>query len=123
MDEEKRQDLIREFGSPGSSVDFLPARLLNLGLTIAFRQPHSLVPFIHQPTFSAKSASNSVVFSLCLLGLAILDSSYAATEKCCSQLATPSFGSEGSAQLVERLASAALLLMAWSISSPHVSSL
>lgn len=76
MDEEKRQDLIREFGSLGSSVDFLPARLLNLGLTIAFRQPHSLVPFIHQPTFSAKSASNSVVFSLCLLGLAILDSSY-----------------------------------------------
>ncbi|KAI1009615.1 hypothetical protein LB504_003033 [Fusarium proliferatum] len=129
MDEEKRQDLIREFSSPGSSVDFLPARLLNLGLTIAFRQPHSLVPFIHQPTFSAKSASNSVVFSLCLLGLAILDSSYvkpftahylpAATEKCCSQLATPSFGPEGSAQLVERLASAALLLMAWSISSPH----
>ncbi|KAI7769923.1 hypothetical protein LZL87_003413 [Fusarium oxysporum] len=129
MDEEKRQDLIREFGSPGSSVDFLPARLLNLGLTIAFRQPHSLVPFIHQPTFSAKSASNSVVFSLCLLGLAILDSSYvkpftahylpAATEKCCSQLATPSFGPEASAQLVERLASAALLLMAWSISSPH----
>ncbi|KAF5984302.1 hypothetical protein FCOIX_2805 [Fusarium coicis] len=129
MDEEKRQDLIREFGSPSSSVDFLPARLLNLGLTIAFRQPHSLVPFIHQPTFSAKSASNSVVFSLCLLGLAILDSSYvkpftahylpAATEKCCSQLATPSFGPEGSAQLIERLASAALLLMAWSISSPH----
>ncbi|KAF5584954.1 uncharacterized protein FSUBG_12617 [Fusarium subglutinans] len=129
MDEEKRQDLIREFGSSGSSVDFLPARLLNLGLTIAFRQPHSLVPFIHQPTFSAKSASNSVVFSLCLLGLAILDSSYvkpftahylpAATEKCCSQLAAPSFGPEGSAQLVERLASAALLLMAWSISSPH----
>ncbi|KAF4495760.1 C2H2 transcription factor [Fusarium agapanthi] len=76
MDEEKRQDLIRKFGSPGSSVDFLPARLLNLGLTIAFRQPHSLVPFIHQPTFSAKSASNSAVFSLCLLGLAILDSSY-----------------------------------------------
>ncbi|EXL55998.1 hypothetical protein FOCG_03712 [Fusarium oxysporum f. sp. radicis-lycopersici 26381] len=129
MDEEKRQDLIREFGSPGSSVDFLPARLLNLGLTIAFRQPHSLVPFIHQPTFSAKSASNSVVFSLCLLGLVILDSSFvkpftqhylpAATEQCCSQLATASFGPEGSAQLIERLASAALLLMAWSISSPH----
>ncbi|KAG5772895.1 hypothetical protein H9Q72_001074 [Fusarium xylarioides] len=129
MDEEKRQDLIREFGSLSSSVEFLPARLLNLGLTIAFRQPHSLVPFIHQPTFSAKSASNSVVFSLCLLGLAILDSSYvkpftahylpATTEKCCSQLATPSFGPEGSAQLVERLASAALLLMAWSIGSPH----
>ncbi|PNP80359.1 hypothetical protein FNYG_05958 [Fusarium nygamai] len=62
MDEEKRQDLIREFGSPSSS---------------------------------------------------------AATEKCCSQLATPSFGPEGSAQIIERLASAALLLMAWSISSPH----
>lgn len=44
----------------------------------------------------------------------------AATEQCCSQLATPSFGPEGSAQLIERLASAALLLMAWSISSPHV---
>ncbi|KAF4447930.1 hypothetical protein F53441_8589 [Fusarium austroafricanum] len=63
MDDEKRQDLIREFGSLGSTnpADFLPVRLLNLGLTIAFRQPHSLVPFIHQPTFSAKSASNSII--------------------------------------------------------------
>lgn len=78
MDEDKRQELIQEFLSDSDSnkegISFPPTRLLNLGLDIAFRQPHSLLPFIHRPTFSAKSASNSTVFSLCLLGLVVLDS-------------------------------------------------
>lgn len=86
LDEEKRQSLIREFalssqahgtvdyqGGGLSTISFPPTRLLNLGLDVAFRQPHSLLPYIHRPTFSAKSASNSIVFSLCLLGLAMLD--------------------------------------------------
>jgi hypothetical protein len=76
MDGGKREQLIEEFAIAyePSSVDFPPARLLNLGLDIAFRQPHSLLPFIHQPTFSVKSAPNSIVFPLCLLGLVLLDS-------------------------------------------------
>lgn len=86
LDEDKRQSLIQEFSLNGESdlsgsVDcwlpgsnFPPTRLLNIGLDIAFRQPHSLLPYIHRPTFSAKTASNSIVLSLCLLGLAMLNS-------------------------------------------------
>lgn len=81
LDEDKRQELIHELGSDllslngsNNSPDFPPTRLLNLGLDLVFRQPNSLLPFIHQPTFSAKSTPNLVVLSLCLLGLALLDS-------------------------------------------------
>ncbi|KAJ3466085.1 hypothetical protein MRS44_006743 [Fusarium solani] len=129
LDEDKRQELVHEFVPDAlSSSKFPPARLLNLGLDIVFRQPHSLLPFIHRPTFSAKSAPNLVVLSLCLLGLVHFDSKQvrdfafsflpAATQKCCHQLATPSFGPGSSVRLVAHLTSAAVLLMAWSICPP-----
>ncbi|UPK96508.1 hypothetical protein LCI18_007443 [Fusarium solani-melongenae] len=129
LDEDKRQELVHEFVPDAlSSSKFPPARLLNLGLDIVFRQPHSLLPFIHRPTFSAKSAPNLVVMSLCLLGLVHFDSKQvrdfafsflpAATQKCCHQLATPSFGPGSSVRLVAHLTSAAVLLMAWSICPP-----
>ncbi|KAM5353420.1 hypothetical protein ACJ41O_000070 [Fusarium nematophilum] len=77
MDEDKRQELIREFASNSGPDDnglaFPPTRLLNLGLDIAFRQPHSLLPFIHRPTFSAKLAPNSIVFSVYALLLTGID--------------------------------------------------
>jgi hypothetical protein len=87
IDEDKYQALIdelaRECRGGGVTIDgepltvrFPPMRLLNLGLDIAFRQPHCLLPFIHQPTFSVKSSLNSIVFPLCLLGLAMLDSKH-----------------------------------------------
>ncbi|RMJ09215.1 hypothetical protein CDV36_011153 [Fusarium kuroshium] len=129
LDEDKRQELVHEFVPDAlSSSKFPPTRLLNLGLDIVFRQPHSLLPFIHHPTFSAKSAPNLVVLSLCLLGLVHFDSKQvrdfafsflpAATQKCCHQLATPSFGPGSSVRLVAHLTSAAVLLMAWSICPP-----
>ncbi|KAJ4326963.1 hypothetical protein N0V84_002576 [Fusarium piperis] len=129
LDEDKRQELVHEFVPDAlSSTKFPPTRLLNLGLDIVFRQPHSLLPFIHRPTFSAKSAPNLVVLSLCLLGLVHFDSRQvrefafsflpAATQKCCHQLATPSFGPGSSVRLIAHLTSAAVLLMAWSICPP-----
>ena len=53
---------------------FPPTRLLNLALAMAFRRFNTLVPFIHQPTFSVKTAPDSIVFPLCLLGFVVLDS-------------------------------------------------
>lgn len=84
LDEDKRRDMILEFASDFSrhgdadvAARFPPLRLLNLGLDVVFRQAHSLLPFVHQPTFSAKSAPSSVVLPLCLLGLLLLDSKQA----------------------------------------------
>ncbi|KAF7131084.1 hypothetical protein CNMCM5793_004071 [Aspergillus hiratsukae] len=136
MDEGKREELIEEFAIrfreyptseayEPSPVDFPPARLLNLGLDIAFRQPHSLLPFIHQPTFSVKSAPNSIVFPLCLLGLVLLDSKRVrdfthayipvAVDKCSAQLSQSFSDPGGVPKLITGLTSATLLLLAWPI--------
>ncbi|RHZ53609.1 hypothetical protein CDV55_104100 [Aspergillus turcosus] len=136
MDEGRREELIEEFAirsreDPSSEayeplpVDFPPARLLNLGLDIAFRQPHSLLPFIHQPTFSVKSAPNSIVFPLCLLGLVLLDSKRVrdfthgyipvAVDKCSAQLSQSFSDPGGVPKLITGLTSATLLLLAWPI--------
>ncbi|KAH6676988.1 hypothetical protein F5X68DRAFT_246060 [Plectosphaerella plurivora] len=129
LDEDKRRDLILEFAPDvsenESAARFPPLRLLNLGLDVVFRQAHSLLPFIHQPTFSAKSAPNSVVLPLCLLGLLLLDSKQArglalsylpgVTRKCCQQLGVTSFGRGSWVKLVARLMSGTVLLLAWTI--------
>lgn len=96
MDDDRRQMLIRyaELNCMSSTTDMNsghrhqtdslqarcdgarlpPTRLLNLALAMAFRRFQTLVPFIHQPTFSVKTAPDSIVFPLCLLGLVVLDS-------------------------------------------------
>lgn len=63
-------------GGDGAPFDamFPSTRILNLGITVALRQPHFLVSFVHRSTFAARKASNLFVFSLCLLGLILLDS-------------------------------------------------
>jgi hypothetical protein len=156
LDEDKRRDLILEFAPDLSSKSdnesaarFPPLRLLNLGLDVVFRQAHSLLPFIHQPTFCAKSAPNSVVLSLCLLGLLLLDSKQAGglalsylpvseqtyanlrtssddllqgvTRKCCQQLGVTSFGRGSWVKLVAKLMSGTVLLLAWTICPARVS--
>lgn len=60
-------------GAPFEAI-FPSTRILNLGITVALRQPHFLVSFVHRSTFAARKASNLFVFSLCLLGLILLDS-------------------------------------------------
>lgn len=81
LDEDRRQDLIRELAQDHSAREcdgrgFPPTRLLNLGLDVLFRQSSSLLQCIHRPTFSAKSAPPLVVLSSCLLGLVLLDSTH-----------------------------------------------
>lgn len=156
LDEGKRQSLIQEFivdrsNDPGDKTDdatkdsnFPTTRLLNLGLDIVFRQSHSHVPYIHRPTFTAETTSNSTLFALCLLGLSMLNSRPAresaviylpvcpiinqishvllyaddkqvATKDCCARLARFSDLPGGSLELVTNLVSATLLLTAWSI--------
>ena len=81
LDEDRRQDLIRELSQYLSDPEagargFPPTRLLNLGLDVLFRQSSSLLQCIHKPTFSAKSAPPLVVLSSCLLGLILLGSTH-----------------------------------------------
>lgn len=83
LDEDKRQSLMRDIVDYPDDLNSQPetsfpsTRILNLGLDIAIRQSHSLVSFIHRPTFCAKSASNSILFALCLIGLSTTNSGHA----------------------------------------------
>ncbi|ETS82690.1 hypothetical protein PFICI_04566 [Pestalotiopsis fici W106-1] len=137
LDEDKRLLLMQEPMAIGidnqtgmldnrpMNSDFPTTRLLNIALDSAFRQPQSVLVFIHRATFSAKTASNSIIFPLCLLGLATLDSRAAkehtlaylpmATEQCCTQLAHFQSQAGNSLELITRLISATLLLATWSM--------
>lgn len=147
LDDDRRQRLIQYADAhglssrPGSSnddrhrIDSLqsrrdgarlpPTRLLNLALAMAFRRFQTLVPFIHQPTFSVKTAPDSIVFALCLLGLVVLDSEQTkafalrhlgeALRRCYKDL-TQCFGErKASWKTIVTLGSAILLLTTFSI--------
>jgi hypothetical protein len=92
LDEERRGQLIEECSSSRNSSnsmfnsnhgagghqsqsgdDFPSAEVLDMSLDLFFRRFHQLLPFIHQQTFTAKSANISVVNAMCLIGLALLD--------------------------------------------------
>ncbi|GKU07107.1 unnamed protein product [Fusarium langsethiae] len=114
-------------GGDGAAFDaiFPSTRILNLGIAVALRQPHFLVSFVHRSTFAARKASNLFVFSLCLLGLILLDSGKikrhvqvylpAAIRRCCARLAEPGSRPGASKQLISDLSSATLLLGAMSL--------
>ncbi|RMJ07496.1 hypothetical protein CDV36_012916, partial [Fusarium kuroshium] len=138
LDEDKRQDMMREFAldfppsQDGTSRPGFPGtRLLNLGLDVVYRQSQSLLICIHRPTFSAKSVPNLVIWSFCLLGLMLLDSKQmralalhflpVATQRCCDNLAKPCFGPGGSAKLIAHLTTATVLLKTWKICPPRCS--
>lgn len=52
--------------------DFPSADVLDMSLDLYFRRFHSMLPFIHQPTFDARSAPSSLLFPMCLIGLTML---------------------------------------------------
>ncbi|KAK0390072.1 hypothetical protein NLU13_3645 [Sarocladium strictum] len=121
---------VAENGSDGgdsatSNTGFPSTRLLNLGLAIAFRQPVYLVSFIHQSTFRSRKTSNLFLFSLCLLGLILLDADRTkrhvhtylpiAIKKCCARLAEPELRRGSSRRLISDIGSATLLLGAISL--------
>lgn len=59
--------------STDSQMQFPSREMLGMSLEFFFRHFHHLVPFIHQPTFDAKSTPSLLLFPMCLIGLSILD--------------------------------------------------
>ncbi|KIX99240.1 uncharacterized protein Z520_04816 [Fonsecaea multimorphosa CBS 102226] len=53
---------------------FPSTQILDISLDVFFRRFHHLMPFIHEPTFSAKKTSSTLLFPMCLMGLTMLDS-------------------------------------------------
>lgn len=52
--------------------NFPPAEIFDISLDLYFRQFHPLMPLIHTPTFSPKTAPPSILLIMCLIGLTIL---------------------------------------------------
>ncbi|KAJ5617931.1 hypothetical protein N7537_003045 [Penicillium hordei] len=61
--------------TPASSLnhsDFPPAEILDMALDLFFRIFNPLLPFVHQPTFSAKKARPSLLYVMTLVGMTLL---------------------------------------------------
>ncbi|KGO38802.1 Transcription factor, fungi [Penicillium expansum] len=52
--------------------DFPPAEILDMALDLFFRLFNPLLPFVHQPTFSAKKARPSLLYVMTLVGMTLL---------------------------------------------------
>ena len=52
--------------------NFPSAEILDMSLDQYFRRFHPRMPFIHRPTFTAKSTPNTLLFAMCLMGLKLL---------------------------------------------------
>jgi hypothetical protein len=59
--------------SDGSTITFPLADILDVSLDIYFRRYHPLQPFIHLPTFNARTTSSNLLMALCLIGLSIIN--------------------------------------------------
>ncbi|ETI24107.1 hypothetical protein G647_03476 [Cladophialophora carrionii CBS 160.54] len=102
------------------SAKFPSTQILDISLDIYFRRFHHLMPFIHEPTFSAKQTSSSLLFPMCLMGLTLLDSVRAkrfvsaqlvdAIERCRRDLVLSSRHGGQMGELLTALAAASLLL-------------
>ena len=57
---------------PATLRNFPPAEILEMALDFYFRNFHPLVPFVHLPTFSAKRTRLPVLYSMCLIGMAMM---------------------------------------------------
>lgn len=87
------------------------------------------MPFIHEPTFSAKKTSSTLLFPLCLLGLTLLDSTRAkkfvnaqipdAIERCRKDLVLSSRREGQLGELVTAIASSTLLLALAAVNPQH----
>ncbi|KAJ5403445.1 transcriptional regulator family: C2H2 zinc finger and Fungal Specific TF [Penicillium cosmopolitanum] len=51
---------------------FPPAEILDMALDLYFRTFHPLVPFVHLPTFSAKTTRPLLLYVMCLIGMMLL---------------------------------------------------
>ncbi|PGH11937.1 hypothetical protein AJ80_06902 [Polytolypa hystricis UAMH7299] len=55
-----------------SANSFPPAEILDMALDLYFRHFHPLMPFIHVPTFCARTTEPTVLFTMCLIGMVFL---------------------------------------------------
>jgi hypothetical protein len=55
-----------------STIRFPPREVFDVSLGLYFRRFHALMPFIHEPTFTARSTPTSLLFCMCLIGLCYL---------------------------------------------------
>ncbi|KAJ5586892.1 uncharacterized protein N7459_002657 [Penicillium hispanicum] len=100
--------------------NFPPAEILDMALDLYFRTFHPIVPFIHLPTFSAKTTRPPLVFVMCLIGMMLLGTKGTATfvsrnftlvlDKVTSELAKCTMGVETSAATISIFATAFLFL-------------
>ncbi|KIW79268.1 hypothetical protein Z517_05880 [Fonsecaea pedrosoi CBS 271.37] len=104
----------------GTPAKFPSTAILDVSLDVYFRRFHHLMPFIHEPTFSAKKTSSTLLFPMCLMGLTMLDSVRAkrfvrshlgnAIERCRRDLVVSSQGDVQLGEFLSTLAASLLLL-------------
>ncbi|KAE8353144.1 hypothetical protein BDV28DRAFT_113119 [Aspergillus coremiiformis] len=105
---------------PIALPNFPPAEILDMALDVYFRNFHPLVPFVHLSTFSAGNANLSVLYVMCLIGMALLGTQGTASfvsknfafvlEKLIAELARCSVGTESPGNTMSAFAAALLFL-------------
>ncbi|RAL00381.1 FTFMHR domain-containing protein [Aspergillus ibericus CBS 121593] len=105
---------------PRNTPNFPPAEVLDMALDLFFRDFHPLVPFIHLPTFSAKDTRPSLLYSMCLIGMVLLETKGTVNfvlqnfpfmlESITADLAKCSVGVEGPLSTISTFAAAFLFL-------------
>lgn len=104
----------------GSIPAFPPAEILDMVLDLYFRHFHPLVPFVHIPTFCARTTRTSLLFVMCQIGMTILGTKGSTSfvmktfpyilEKVSSELSKCAVGSATPASVMSTFAAAFLML-------------
>lgn len=55
-----------------NQTELPPSEILDMALDLYFRLFHPLLPFVHLPTFSAKTAQPSILYVMTLIGMTLL---------------------------------------------------
>ncbi|PWY95530.1 hypothetical protein BO94DRAFT_562225 [Aspergillus sclerotioniger CBS 115572] len=105
---------------PRNNPNFPPAEVLDMALDLFLRDFHSLVPFVHLPTFSAKNTRPSLLYAMCLIGMILLGTKGTRNfvlqnfsfmlENVTADLAKCSVGVEGTLSTISTFATALLVL-------------
>lgn len=115
-------DAVEETASStsGSLPVFPPAEILDMALDLYFRHFHPLLPFVHMPTFCARTTRTSLLFVMCQIGMAILGTKGSTSfvmktfpfilEKISGELSKCAVGSANLASILSTFAAASLML-------------
>ncbi|KAH7389011.1 hypothetical protein BKA64DRAFT_725677 [Cadophora sp. MPI-SDFR-AT-0126] len=61
------------YETPIPGLKFPPVEILDMALDLYFRHFHPLLPFIHVPTFDPKVFDEPTLFTMCLIGLTLIN--------------------------------------------------